>query len=419
MTTTRPAGTGIRFYGWRIVAMCAVTLGLTAPGQTAGVSVFIDPMMAGLDLTRSQLSGAYLVGTLAGAATMPAFGRLIDRRGVRFTMTVVAVAFTAVLGAMAGVGGLLTLTVGFVGIRMLGQGALTMTSTTAVAFWFDRYRGRVMGVTAAAGQGIMTIAPVSLAAVVTAFGWRTAWLVAAAVVGTVTLAIARFGMHDSPGAIGQQIDGVAHDDARPATPAAGATRGEAVRTRMFWALTGGVVATGLIGTGLSFHQISILGARGLTTLEAAANFVPQTLAGVVATLGTGALVDRVRPRFVLAGSMAILSTAILLLPAVSPGLTAMTYGAALGAAGGSARALEAAALPRFFGTHHLGAIRGVVMASMVIGTALGPIALALGQSVAGSYLPVLRGLLVLPVAVVVLGLTADTPAPTQAEAADV
>lgn len=117
---------------------------------------------------------------------------------------------------------------------------------------------------------------------------------------------------------------------------------------------------------------------------------------------------------VLAASIATLATAVLLLPVVSPGLTAIAYGAALGAAGGSARALEAAALPRFFGTRHLGSIRGLVMAMMVVGTALGPFALALGQSIAGSYVPVLRWLLVLPVGVVILGLTADTPQPAAA-----
>jgi MFS family permease len=414
LTDTRPTGTGRSFYGWRIVALCAVTLGMTAPGQTAGVSVFIDPMIAGLDLTRSQLSLAYLIGTLAGAGTMPAFGRLLDRRGVRFTMTVVGAAFMVVLAAMAGVANLVTLTLGFVGIRMLGQGALTMTSTTAVAYWFDRYRGRAVGLTAAGGQGLMTIAPVSLAAAVTAVGWRSAWVVAAVVVGLVTLAIARLGMYDSPAAIGQHVDGQAapadHDSAEPVD---GVPRDEAVRSRMFWALTGGVVATGLIGTGLSFHQISILGEQGLTPLQAAANFVPQTLAGLGATLGTGTLVDRVRPRVVLAASMATLAAAVLILPAVTPGLTAVVYGAALGAAGGSARALEAAAFPRLFGTRHLGSIRGVSMAAMVIGTALGPFALAVGRSAVGSYLPVLHWLLLLPAVVVVLGLSADVRQPTR------
>lgn len=59
MTTPR------RFSGWRIVALAALTMAVTGPGQTVGVSAFVDPMIDGLDLTRSQVSGAYLVGTLA------------------------------------------------------------------------------------------------------------------------------------------------------------------------------------------------------------------------------------------------------------------------------------------------------------------------------------------------------------------
>lgn len=416
MTTTtlaRPErGTGVRYYGWRIVVFSAIALGMTAPGQTVGVSVFIDPMMASLDVSRSQVSMAYLVGTLAGAGTMPAFGRLLDRRGVRFTMTVVVLAFAAVLTAMSGVVGLVTLTLGFVGIRMLGQGALSMVSTTSVAYWFDRQRGQAVGITSAVGQGFMTIAPLSLAAAIGWLGWRGAWLAAAGVVAVVALTIARFGMRDGPADVGQRVDGQAASADVAPVASWGMDRETAVRRPMFWALAGGVFATGLISTALSFHQISILGERGLTTIEAAANFIPQTVAALVATLATGALVDRIRPRIVLAVSMATLAGSILVLPLVSPGWVAALYGAAIGAAGGSARSLEAAAVPRLFGTLHLGALRGLIMAVSVVGTAVGPYLVALGHSMTGSYLPPLRLLLLLPVGVVLLGFAADTTGAT-------
>ncbi len=402
-------GTGIRYYGWRIVALAAIALGMTAPGQTAGVSVFIDPMMQDLALTRTEVSAAYLVGTLAGAVSMPWFGSLMDRRGVRYTLTVVALAFSALLAAMAGVNGIVALTFGFVGIRMFGQGALGLVSSTAVAYWFDRQRGTAIGIASAIGQAILSIAPLALGLAVTGLGWRRAWLVAALTVGVVTLMIARTGMRDGPDDVGQLVDGQSRSARSRTTVVWGATRADAVRAPMFWAVTGAVVTTGLIGTGLAFHQISILGEQGLTPIEAAANFVPQTVAGVVATLGTGSLVDRVRPRILLVAAMALLAAAITGLPAVSPGWSAAAYGAAIGAAGGSARALEAAAFPRFFGTVHLGSIRGVVMASSVAGTAFGPILLALGFAASGSYIPVLRWSLLLPAAVAVLGVVAPVP----------
>jgi MFS family permease len=102
-------GTGVRYYGWRIVALAALALGITAPGQTAGMSVFIDPMMDGLRLSRTAVSTAYLLGTLAGAVSMPWFGSLLDRRGGRYTLTAVVIAFSALLAAMAGVRGIVIL----------------------------------------------------------------------------------------------------------------------------------------------------------------------------------------------------------------------------------------------------------------------------------------------------------------------
>lgn len=135
------------------------------------------------------------------------------------------------------------------------------------------------------------------------------------------------------------------------------------------------------------------------------------MTGVVATLGAGALVDRIRPRTLIVVSMAFMAAAVLVLPFVSPGWSAAAYGAAIGAAGGSARALEAAAFPRFFGTRHLGSIRGTVHSATVAGTAFGPIMLAVGHDLTGSYLPVLRISLVLPAAVMLLALVAKPPAP--------
>jgi hypothetical protein len=63
---------------------------MTAPGQTVGVSVFVDPMIDTLAVSRSQLSGASLVGTLIGAATLPAVGRWLDRVGIRRVTALVA-----------------------------------------------------------------------------------------------------------------------------------------------------------------------------------------------------------------------------------------------------------------------------------------------------------------------------------------
>ncbi len=406
--TPRP---GTRFSGWRIVAFAAIALGATGPGQTPGVSVFVDPMIAALDLTRSQVSAAYLVGTLGGALAMPRVGRLIDDRGARVAMAVVGGLFALVLAAMAGVTGLVTLTIGFVGIRMLGQGGLSLVATTSVAPWFDRRRGLAIGVTTAVGSGIIALVPVASEALIGQVGWRTTWLLLATAVAVVVLPIALRGLIDDPLDVGQRADGAPEPDPDGPTPVppVSFTRAQALRTPMFWAIAAGVAATGMIGTGLAFHQIDLLGEQGLTPAQAAGNFIPQTLAALTTTIAVGSLIDRLAPRWVLLGSMGLLAGAMLAVPYVSPGWAAIAYGVTVGAAGSSARALEAASFPRMFGLASIGRIRGVVTSISVASTAFGPLALSLGYDLAGSYREVLLVLLVIPAAVAVMGLVAPVP----------
>jgi len=415
----RPPRSGTRFSGWRIVAVAAVALGMTGPGQTVGVSVFIDPMMETLALTRSQVSTAYLLGTLTGAFALPSAGRILDARGTRVTMAIIGGVFGVVLMAMAGVVGLITLTLGFAGIRMFGQGALGLTATTAPAPWFDRRRGFAIGVTTAVGSAVLSLFPLAAAAVIPAIGWRAAWVVTGLTVWLVVVPLAARVMIDHPRDVGQQADGDEPEaDAEAVARAAAAasfTRAEALRTPMFWAVAGATATTGMIGTGLAFHQIDLLGEQGLTPVQAAANFLPQTAAALLATLAVGSMVDRFAARWVLTTSMLLLMAAMVGVVLVSPGWTAIAYGVTVGAAGASARALEAASFPKLYGLAHLGSIRGVVTAISVGSTAFGPLALAVGRDLTGSYELVLRLLLVFPVAVIVLGLLAPTPSRQRAD----
>lgn len=405
-----------RFSGWRIVAFAAIALGMTGPGQTVGISVFVDPMIDALALTRSEISTAYLIGTLAGATVLPRLGRLIDDRGARLAMAIVGGLFGLMLAGMAGVVGLITIVLGFMGVRMMGQGALSLVATTAVAPWFSRRRGFAIGVTTAVGSALLSLVPVlTRAVIIPAVGWRGAWLVLAAAVWLIVVPIALRGMIDRPDQVGQQPDGDAPLDAEAAAvadaeaAAVSFTRGEAMRTPMFWAVGGAVAATGMIGTGLAFHQIDLLGEQGLTPIQAAANFIPQTIAALTATLLVGSMVDWFSSRWVLTVSMALLAVAMIMVPFVTPGLVAVTYGMILGAAGSAARALEAASFPKLFGLRHVGAIRGVVTSISVGSTAFGPLALSMGHDLTGSYVQVLLVLLAFPVGVTILGLYAKIP----------
>lgn len=398
------------FYGWHVVGHSAVALALTAPGQTAAVSVFIDPMIADLGISRSQVSAAYLVGTLVGAAAMPTVGRALDRHGVRRTMAAIGALFGAVLLAMSFASTLVEVGVGFVGIRMLGQGALGLTATTAAALWFSRRRGLAVGLVSSIGASGISLAPLLLEGLIAEHGWRTTWALEGLVVWAVVVPLAWWGMRDRPGDLGQlpEGDSPTREADLPGT-VSGMTRAGAMRSGFFWVVTAGVAVSGMLATAVGFHQISLLGERGMTAAQAAQNFVPQTVAALVATLATGVLVDRVPPRWVISGAMGLLAGGLLWGTWVGPGWSALVFGVLIGASGGAIRSVEAAAFPRFFGTAHLGSIRGVVASVSVGSTAFGPVLFAVVRELTGAYAAALAGTAVLPLVVAGVGVFVAVP----------
>ncbi len=411
MTSVASAPSWRHFLGWRIVLLATITAALTGPGQTIGVSVFVDPMIEALHLTRSELSTAYLIGTLLGAVALLPIGRWIDRAGARRAMTWIGLAFGAGLVAMSGVQGFVTLAVAFTLIRWLGQGSLQLVSMLAITPWFERRRGFVFGLSTTATAMLMSFTPILLGAAIGLFDWRVAWILAAVTVWLVVVPIARFGIVDRPSDVGQYPDGdpAPHPSAEPPPPATSHTRREALEQGRFWVLSLVIATTSMLVTALNFHQISILGDQGLSVTEAAAMFLPQVIGTLAAGLVMGALADRVPARFLLMVAMALLTLSLVLAALLTPGWMIVVYAIVLGAAAGSGRPLVATLLPRWYGLGHIGSIQGISAFVAVAASAAGPVALSLATDTIGGYGPGALLLVTIPVVVGVAALTISEP----------
>jgi MFS family permease len=381
-----------------MVVLATITAALTGPGQTIGVSVFVDPMIETLGLTRSELSTAYLIGTLLGAVALIPVGRRIDRIGVRRAMTLIGVAFGLGLFVMSGVQGFATLVLGFTLIRWLGQGSLQLVSTLAVTPWFERRRGFAFGIMTTATAVLMSFTPVLLGAAIGLVDWRIAWLIAAFAVWFVVVPIARFGIIDRPSDVGQYPDGdpAPHPSDDPRPVAVSHTRREALTQPRFWLLSSVIGTTSMLVTALSFHQISLLGDQGLTVTEAAAMFLPQVLGALTAGLIVGALADRVPARFLLMTSMVLLTLSLVIAARLGPGPMVLVYAVMLGAAGGAARPLVATLLPRWYGLGNIGSIQGVAALLTVAASSMGPVILSLASDALGGYGPAALALAAIP-----------------------
>lgn len=424
-----PDETSRRRAPWGLLVVAVVTATMTGPGQTIGVSVFIDHFVDDLDLSRSQVSSAYLVGTLTGSLALPFVGRFVDRRGVRIAQVLVGIGFTLALVNMSFVNGLVWLAIGFVGIRCLGQGSLSLISTVTVSVAFTERRGLALGLFSVTSAGLMALVPFALNAAIGSVGWERAWLIAAATVGAVVVPLGWFGLRSMP--TGSETGGpsrfakpvstgapigpgvpIASSGQAPNTPAQAPvdrslTRGEAVRTRIFWVITSASAMAGMLVTALNFHQIDMLGDAGLSEAAAAAMFIPQVVGSTVAGLAVGWAADRVGTRYLPAVAMGLLAVAHVLAATAAPGALVVIYAISLGATGGAVRVVTSTLLPKYFGTGHLGSIQGMLNLVGVAGSALGPVALAVAQAGLGSYPPAVLLLGVLPVATMLFALVPD------------
>ncbi|MFN8619935.1 MAG: MFS transporter [Chloroflexota bacterium] len=377
-----------------VVAFSAIAQMMTMYGQTPGVAVFVNPVMADLGLGREQISLAYAFGTFMSAVLLPWLGRRMDLFGVRPTTLVLAVFYglSLVLAAMSG--GIVMLAVAFAGIRWLGQGALSLAARNAVTLHFRVGLARAVAISGSVAALGMSVSPFVLAAAITAIGWRQTWLVAAVsvwiIVIPVTLVLLR------------------GDAARPAASrrpdATGTqpwTRAMALRAPMFWLISLANAVSAIILTGFGFHQIAVLGEAGLPAQTAAALFVPMTIASISFLAVVAPLAAGWTSRKLLIAAVLPLIVAMLLVPLLGSPFIPVAYSLAMGAALGAGQVVDGLLYPRHFGVHAIGAIRSAGFMLIATGSALGPVIVQGLRDVTGSYADAALILATLPVAIVI------------------
>lgn len=414
-------GNSTKYYRKRVITSASVALAMTAPGQTAAISVFVDPLIASLHVSRSSVAMAYSIGSLVGALVMPLLGKLLDRFGPRRTMAAVGFCFGGILLATSTVTEIVGLTAAFVGLRVGGQGALSLVATTAVALYVQQRKGFAVGVVSAIGTSMISLAPLALEQLIGDLGWRMVWQLEGWAVLALTVPAALFLLprhvrtyRHPVASAGTSEVGSAHSAgsetfAREDGPLVDWTLREASRTAVFWVVISGAGVCSLVTTALMFHQVSLLGERGLGDAEAAANFVPQLVAGLLTSFLVGWLADHISDRALIIAIMAILALTTIGAGWVHPGWTAVAYGLALGACTGGVRTLKAVVFLDCFGPAHLGALRGVVHSVIIGASALGPLLLALGRTWLNSYQEALIALCSLPILVVAAACVARPP----------
>jgi MFS family permease len=388
---------------------------MASPGQTYGVSIFLDHIIADLGISRSLTSALFTMATLVGSATMPLVGRQIDRRGSRRTFTIISALFGLSCAYMGFVQNAPMLGIGFVTIRLFGQGALVLVSKTVINHWWVRRRGTILGI-AGVFTGLLGIGafPNLIDGMIPIWGWRLTYALLGLALLFVIAPLGFLFLRDQPEDYGLQPDGNGRQSATgrlvPSVQKAEHwTPREAIRTPAFWAVGLGCASVWMMSTGLYFHTVSILGDRNLSPSVAAAAFIPVALSAALLNLAGGALLDRLPVRLVMVAALVLQAVSLTTMRFVEGIELAFLYGIVQGAADGLCTAVINVVWATYFGRRHLGTIAGAGMMILSTGSALGAVPFGVARDLLGDYNLALAVATTLPLLLGVINLFVKRP----------
>lgn len=392
------------FYGWVILLAGSMGVFMSIPGQTMGVSVFTDPLLQVLRISRDDLSLAYMLGTIGSSFLLPFAGKKYDQWGARTLALASSIGLGLVLLILSQIDVIIfevlnlsspifiigVMTIGFLGLRFCGQGVLTMTSRNMMMEWFDKRRGLATGFSNVFVSLAFSVSPIWLYHLISAHSWDGAWFILA-IVACIGFSIFVFIVYrDRPEDCGLKPDGDfkgGRKESRHLYPVVQQfTKHLALRNYAFWIFALLLAMQGLYITGFTFHVISIFQESGLPEQEAIRIFVPSAVIAVVVTLAASILSDHIPLKYVAIAKG--IGASIATLGFIFLGEASWAYYLVIvgnGIMTGLFAVLNSVSWPRYYGRLHLGAITGQVVMMVVFASALGPIMFSSSLTAFGSY----------------------------------
>jgi MFS family permease len=384
------------YYGWLIVGIAFVTMGISVTARTA-FSLLMPPLIDEFGWDRGLAAGAFSFGFLVSALVSPIAGRVMDARGPR------AVILTGVVLMAAGLMFAPTIERPWHFYATLGvlvsAGANLSTYTAHSQFlpnWFVRRRGLAISIAfAGVGVGAIVLLP-WLQSIILTGGWRASctfmgWLVVV-ILGPLNLLVRK-----QPADIGLQPDGAsqtvpagtrAPNIVDPAWTAIEWTLARAMRTSRFWWIVAGYFCALIAWYAVQVHQTKYLIEIGFTPLVSAWALGAVSVAGIPGQIALGALSDRVGREWVWTAGcagFAICYAALIALEHTRSDALLYAMVVSQGFLGYALTSVMGPIVAEIFEGPHYGSIFGTITVALIAGGAAGPLFTGVIHDATGSY----------------------------------
>ncbi|MEE1657464.1 MFS transporter [Microvirga sp. CF3062] len=356
----------------RVIGLGFALTFLSSFGQTFFISLSGPDIRDAFGLTHGAFGSIYSLATLSSGLLMIWVGSVIDRVDIRLYATTAMLGLAAAALSLSLAPNVIVLGLSLFALRLFGQGMLSHAGVMSTARLDEGVRGRALGVAALGFPAGEAIFPALAIALITAIGWTGTWRTAALAI------VVSLGLGWLLGFFIRRKDPNLHESARKKVSSEAGPRWiDVLRDWRFLALIPTMIGYPAIMTAYFFHQRFIADVKGWSLELLASSITLFALVSLVVAMSAGSFVDRfgaVRlSHFYLAGMTAASLTLALFdapfLPLVFFGLIGLTSGCT--------NVVIAAVLAELFGTTHLGKIRALAGAIMVVASAATPGAIGL------------------------------------------
>ncbi|MFO7824155.1 MAG: MFS transporter, partial [Cyclobacterium sp.] len=351
----------------RLLAFGLLMTCLSGYGQTYLLALYVPYLIEEFTLQNAQISVYYMVATIASALLLPQIGKYIDKISLKRYTLLSTLIFLMALILMSFNTYWYLLPVAFFGLRIAGQGLFSHIAITSMSKYFSKGRGKAISLASLGHPFGQAILPILVVALINLFGWRQSLLVNAAIVVLVVPIYLYFFIDEK--------NLVVHEEG-PLTgmdkPKKEISQWEILKSGTFWLLAPNLFVLSFTVTGLFFYQFAIAEFKGWTLEWMAVGLTFYAIAGSMAILFAGPLIDKYTARKFFPFYLIPFLFAILFIWLFGDQLVIFPYMIMMGASAGFGNAIMSALQVELFGATFIGKVRSIFASIMVLSSAVGP-----------------------------------------------
>lgn len=350
------------------IVAAAFAMAATLPGRTHGLGIITTRLLEDFQqLSESNYALINLVATLLGSILCLPCGWLIDRYGMRSVSFLVLAALGGVVLWMSRTTSVLALCIALTLTRGIGQSMLSVVSLAIIGKSFPNRPGNAMGTYAVLLTFLMAAWTGLLGYRVTVVGWRIAWNEVSWGIFIVLPIV----WYLTPRSFQTSSPTSEKDSTHRTNSCASLT--QAVKNPCFWAFALGISLFGMISSGVSLFQQSILASKGFSEELYHNSLVLGLFVGMAANLLGGWLATKYQMQYLLSGALMLLAVSLMSLTVLATTMHAYAFCVAYSLAGGLITILFFTVWGHAFGTGALARIQGAAQMLTVLASGVGPL----------------------------------------------